>query len=92
MKLPATPPSPLHAVTAAAVTARFHWLRDRQLCVQECEMGKLLPSDVVSLVAVQSCPVGDVCTSGQVHTNIANCDLIRETQHREACYKTYRVE
>ncbi len=55
-------------------------------------MGKLLPSDVVSLVAVQSCPVGDVCTSGQEHTNIANCDLIRETQHREACYKTDRVE
>jgi len=30
MKLPATPPSPLHADTAAAVTARFHWLAASQ--------------------------------------------------------------
>lgn len=88
MKLPATPPSPLHAVTAAAVTARFHWLQERQWCVQEYKMGNCLPSDVISLVAVQSCPVGDVGTSSQVNANIANCDLIRETQHREAYYKT----
>lgn len=67
IKLPATPPRPLQAVVAAAATTRFHCLRwVESLALAEACDGRFnaLPSDIIGLISVQGCPVGDVGTGG----------------------------
>ena len=50
------------------------------------------PSDVIRLVAVQRSPIRNISSSGKEGTDIANCDLVREAKHGEACNEAERVE
>ena len=72
IKLPATPPRPLQAVTAAAITARFHWLHLFNLIAVKRLMVNS-PRDIVGLIAVQCSPVRDVSTCSQEDSDVAHC-------------------
>lgn len=53
---------------------------------------KGLPGDIVGLIAIYSRPVGYICASGQVNSDIADCHLACKAQHGDTNDDAHAIE